>query len=52
MNTALSYPQTSMAVLPASLGARYGTRPAVIDGDRVLTFADIAAKFGCCCGTA
>lgn len=44
MNTALSYPQTSMAVLPASLGARYGTRPAVIDGDRVLTFADIAAR--------
>lgn len=40
----LSYPATSMAVWAPSLAAVYGDRPAVIDGDRVLTYNELDAR--------
>ncbi|MGW5322505.1 MULTISPECIES: AMP-binding protein [Rhodococcus] len=40
----LSYPATTMAVWAPSLAAVYGDRPAVIDGDRVLTYNDLDAR--------
>ncbi|KSZ57881.1 long-chain fatty acid--CoA ligase [Rhodococcus pyridinivorans KG-16] len=40
----LSYPATSMAVWAPSLAAVYGDRPAVVDGDRVLTYNDLDAR--------
>jgi len=41
VNRTLSYPATSMAVWTPSLAAVYGDRPAVIDGDRVLSFREL-----------
>ncbi|MEE2060165.1 class I adenylate-forming enzyme family protein [Rhodococcus artemisiae] len=40
-DTALSYPQTSMAVWAPSMAAMYGDRAAVVDGDRVLTYREL-----------
>lgn len=39
--TVLDYPAVTMAVLPASMAARYGDRAAVVDGDRTLTYAEL-----------
>ncbi|ATD70082.1 MULTISPECIES: class I adenylate-forming enzyme family protein [Gordonia] len=42
--TTLTYPDTSMAVLPASMAALYGDRAAVVDGDTTLTYAELDAR--------
>ena len=42
--TTLNYPDTSMAVLPASMAALYGDRAAVVDGDTTLTYAELDAR--------
>ncbi|AZG45686.1 class I adenylate-forming enzyme family protein [Gordonia insulae] len=41
MSTELHYPAVTMAVLPPSMARMYGSRAAVIDGDRVLSFDDL-----------
>lgn len=42
--TTLRYPETTMAVLPASMAALYGDRAAVVDGATTLTFAGLDAR--------
>ncbi|MBA5849294.1 class I adenylate-forming enzyme family protein [Gordonia amicalis] len=42
--TTLTYPDTSMAVLPASMAALYGDRAAVVDGNTTLTYAELDAR--------
>ncbi|MDS1115983.1 class I adenylate-forming enzyme family protein [Gordonia westfalica] len=42
--TALTYPDTSMAVVPASMAGLYGDRAAVVDGDRTLTYAELDSR--------
>ncbi|MEZ5152357.1 class I adenylate-forming enzyme family protein [Rhodococcus zopfii] len=37
----LAYPQVSMAVWAPSMGARYGDRLAVVDGDRTCTYREL-----------
>lgn len=40
-STVLDYPDTTMAVLPASMAALYDDRAAVVDGNTTLTFAEL-----------
>ncbi|SDU56101.1 class I adenylate-forming enzyme family protein [Gordonia westfalica] len=42
--TTLTYPDTSMAVVPASMAALYGDRAAVVDGDTTLTYAELDSR--------
>ena len=42
--TALSYPDATMAVLPASMAALYGERAAVVDGATTLTFTELDVR--------
>ncbi|QGP87437.1 AMP-binding protein [Gordonia sp. 135] len=42
--TTLNYPDTSMAVVPASMAALYGDRAAVVDGETTLTYTDLDAR--------
>ncbi|MFD6856394.1 class I adenylate-forming enzyme family protein [Rhodococcus sp. NPDC060090] len=44
LDTALSYPQTSMTVWAPSMSAMYGDRAAVVDGDRVLSYRELDEK--------
>ncbi|MFF0815625.1 class I adenylate-forming enzyme family protein [Rhodococcus sp. NPDC003318] len=37
----LTYPQVSMAVWAPSMGAAYGDRPALVDGEQVCTYRDL-----------
>ncbi len=42
--TTLSYPDATMAVLPASMAALYGERAAVVDGATTLTFTELDVR--------
>ncbi|WP_024793652.1 class I adenylate-forming enzyme family protein [Tomitella biformata] len=42
----LDYPRVSMALWPASMGALYGERPAIVDGDRVCTYRELDERTG------
>ncbi len=40
----LTYPDATLAVLPRSMAALYGDRPAVIERDRTLTYTELDAR--------